>query len=471
MTMDLMNKRMNADIMLDSFLDATGECVIFVDQNGYIEVLSKAYAEFLQVDQQEAIGKHVTEVIENTRMHIVLATGQPELTQPQEIRGVKMIASRIPIFRNGEVVGAFGRVLFKDFHEVQDLYDKLTSMEEELSLYKSSLMEQHRTLFTIDDIITKDPGMHTLKEQIVRAARTSSNVLILGESGTGKELFAHAIHQCSRRNQYPFVSLNCGSIPSELLETELFGYTAGAFTGANPDGKIGLIQVADKGTFFLDEVAELPIGLQVKLLRFLQSREIKRLGSTTMEQADVRIIAATNKNLMEMVGRGAFREDLYYRLNVVAFQIPPLRKRPADIPLLAGFLAGKIGKREGIRDIEISDESIRCLKRYDWPGNVRELENMLENAINFMQADRIIRKEQLPPRLVRAGRDAEGEDFMKGSDQSLKSAMESFEKALIRNMLNSHGYNKSKVASILGVSRTTLYDKLDRYDIQNPRRL
>ncbi|MDL2325056.1 sigma 54-interacting transcriptional regulator [Ruminococcaceae bacterium OttesenSCG-928-A16] len=461
----LRNGMLDIEAILDTFLNSTGECIIFVDRGGYIEVLSKAYADFLRVDQKEAIGKHVTEVVENTRLPVVLKTGKAELAQPHIIRGANMIASRIPLYKNGEIIGAFGRVLFKDIDDLRDLYEKIEDMEKELSSYKKSFSENHRPHFSTEDIITQDPQMLALIQMISRVSNTYSNVLILGESGTGKELFAHAVHHASRRRHQPFLTLNCGAIPQDLLESELFGYLHGAFTGARREGKIGLLKAADGGTIFLDEIGELPLPLQVKLLRFLQSREVTRLGSNTTEKVDVRVIAATNRNLQHMLESGEFRADLYYRLNVVVFDIPPLRKRRGDIPLLARYLIEKISRREHLRDVELSDAANAFLRRYSWPGNVRELENVLESAINFMGPDKIIQPEQLPPRVTGYGGLGAEENF--SPPQNLKDSLDMYEKQLVLNALRNHRYNKTKAAVALQISRTSLYEKMEKHNISD----
>lgn len=208
----------------------------------------------------------------------------------------------------------------------------------------------------------------------------------MGESGTGKELFAHSIHAGSMRRKAPFVCVNCGSIPEQLIESELFGYEEGAFTGARKGGKIGLFPAAHGGTIFLDEIGELPLPMQVRLLRVLQDREIQRVGSNVREKVNVRVVAATNRNLYQMVKKGEFRSDLYYRLNVVTLHLPLLRERKEDLPLLIRMILSKISKKENLGAIEISREAMDHLLRYDWPGNVRELENVLERAVNFTDA-------------------------------------------------------------------------------------
>lgn len=437
-----------ASPLLNTVMEATNDAIVYVNKDGYIEILSKPYAEFLGVDREAAIGKHVREVIENTRMDIVIETGISEIAQVQEIKGKKMIATRIPVFVNDKVVGAVGKVLFKDVDELNSLYMKINKIEKELNLYKDEFKKVNKAKYALDSIISISKSMESLKELTKRAAKTNSNVLILGESGTGKELFAHAIHNNSRRIDAPFIKVNCGAIPYELLESELFGYEEGSFTGARKGGKIGKFKAADGGTIFLDEIGDLPMNMQVKLLRVLQDKEIERIGSNFSEKIDVRVIAATNKDLEKMVSEGMFRLDLYYRLNVVSIKIPPLRERKEDIPILSRHLVDKISRGENIRVDKISDNTLEYLKNYDWPGNVRELENILERAINFLEEETIIKPEHLPSKITGMTRNKQ----MK----SLKSILEEVEKqSIIDSLIISNG-NKTLAANALDISRTKI---------------
>jgi transcriptional regulator with PAS, ATPase and Fis domain len=444
--------------LLNTVMDAVNDCLIFVNNDGRIEMLSKAYADFLNVPREEAIGKHVRQIIENTRMDIVTKTGKAEIAQVQEIHGRKMIATRIPVFVGGKVAGAVGKVLFRDVDELNALYTKINKIEKELNLYRDEFKKANKAKYALDSIIGDSAVMVQLKEITKKVANTNSNVLILGESGTGKELFAHAIHNNSKRSGAPFIKVNCGAIPNELLESELFGYEEGAFTGAKKGGKIGKFKVADTGTIFLDEIADLPMNMQVKLLRVLQDREIERIGATTSEKVDVRVIAATNKSLEDMVSEGLFRLDLYYRLNVVNIRIPPLRERKNDIPILAQHLIEKISKNENVPVKAISQSTLEYLKSYEWPGNVRELENILERAINFLEDEVIIEPKHLPAKIT-------GTKNMEFT-RSLKETLENVEKDTIINSLILSGGNKTEAADLLGISRTSLYEKLTRYKIE-----
>jgi transcriptional regulator with PAS, ATPase and Fis domain len=447
-----------ASSLLSIIMDAINDCIVYVNKDGIVEMLSRAYAEFLSVDRDWAIGRHVRDVIENTRMDIVTKTGKPEIAQVQEINGRNMIATRIPIFVNGKVVGAVGKVLFRDVDELNTLYLRINNIQKELNLYRDEFKKANKASYALDSIIGESPGMKQLKDIVKKVGNTNSNVLILGESGTGKELFAHAIHNNSKRVDAPFIKVNCSAIPFELLESELFGYEEGSFTGARKGGKIGKFKAADGGTIFLDEIGELPMSMQAKLLRVLQDREIEKIGSNISEKVDVRVIAATNKNLENMVNEGQFRLDLFYRLNVVNIRVPSLRERREDIPVLAKYLMEKISEKEGIRVDGISFKALDFLKNYDWPGNVRELENTLERAINFMDDETRILAKHLPPKITGIS----SYDSMR----TLKETLEEIEKDVILNRLILAKGNKSEAAETLGISRTSLYDKLTKYNIE-----
>ena len=449
----------DADCVIDAMMSADEELLVIVNERGYIEKLSRAYAEFLGVDVCNALGRHITEVIENTRLDIIINTGIAEIGDFQTINGEKMIASRIPVLKNGKIIGAFGRVLYRNRKHMQHLYSKIRELEAERTLYEETFDKINTAKYSINDIIGECDLMRDLKDSIQKIARTNSNVLILGESGTGKELFAHSIHDASLRKKAPFVCINCGTIPENLIESELFGYEEGSFTGAKKGGKKGLFHAANGGTVFLDEIGDLPAALQVKLLRVLQNKEIQKIGSSVSEPINIRVIAATNRNLSEMIGNGSFRLDLYYRLNVVTLQIPPLRERKDDLPLLINQIIHRLGKREAIREVTISSDCINVLKNYHWPGNIRELENVLERAVNFVDTDGKIRIKHLPEKIVGTT------SFTMQAVCTMKEAVEQAEKEAIQRALLYNNNAKTKAARQLGISRTTLYEKMEKYSI------
>ncbi|MDO4546279.1 MAG: sigma 54-interacting transcriptional regulator [Bacillota bacterium] len=312
--------------------------------------------------------------------------------------------------------------------------------------------------YSLENIIGDSNEIKELKEILRKSAKGNSNVLITGESGTGKEFFAHAFHLESGRKDGPFISVNCAAIPGELLESEFFGYEEGAFTGAVKGGKTGVFQAANGGTLFLDEIGDLPINMQAKILRVLQERAIQKVGSYQKEPIDIRIVAATNKDLKSMRSAGLFREDLYFRLNVIHIKIPPLRERREDIPVLSLHL---IKKYEDVEDIEITGISANAMEafmRYDWPGNVRELEHVIERAANFLEEDKVIDLHHLPKRIT--GRSQHLHNM------SLKEYMEQTEKKILVETLLANNGNKSAVAKELKISRTSLYEKLHKYGLE-----
>jgi len=444
---------------LDAIIHSTNELVVIINKTGIIEEISDAYAEFLGIKRENALGRNVSEIIENTRLMEVVETGIADIESTQRINGKNMIATRIPINKDGETVGAFGRVLFKDIDDLKKLYEKIDKMKTELNLYKSRFFKLNSAKYNVDSIIGSSKSISQLKTNIKIVAKTNSNVLILGESGTGKELFAHAVHSSSKRDNKPFICINCGSIPEELMESELFGYEEGAFTGAKKGGKIGLFQAANSGTIFLDEIGDLPMSMQVKILRFLQDREIQKVGASVREVVNVRIVAATNKNLEEMVKIGQFRSDLYYRLNVITIKVPPLRERKDDITELSKFLVEKFTAKEDMETRRISDKTLEYLKLYDWPGNIRELENVLERAVNFLGNGLTILPEHLPEILT--GRK---QDF---NTKTLKEITDEVEMNAIRSFLMHHKNNKTETANALGISRTSLYEKMKKHEISD----
>jgi transcriptional regulator with PAS, ATPase and Fis domain len=281
-------------------------------------------------------------------------------------------------------------------------------------------------------------------------------VLITGESGTGKEVFANVIHEMSNRRDNNFIKINCAAIPENILESELFGYEDGAFTGARRGGKIGKFELADQGTIFLDEIGDMSFDMQAKLLRVLQEKEIERVGGNTVKKINVRIIAATNQNLQEKIKRGEFREDLYYRLNVIALELPPLRERVEDIPLLCEYFLKKYNDKFGIYIEKIDDEAMDCLKKYSWPGNIRELENAIERAYNLIDGN-VIKLKHLPEKIVSNNR-----PLCVGS---LNKTLNEIEKQRIIDALKASGGNKSKAAKMLGINRAGLYQKLKKHGI------
>lgn len=312
-------------------------------------------------------------------------------------------------------------------------------------------------------IIGSSPGIVAARDMAGRAARGDSDVLLLGETGTGKEVFARAIHEASRRARAPFVVVNCAAVPETLMESEFFGYDDGAFTGAHKNGKPGKFELASGGTIFLDEVGDMPLVLQAKVLRAIQERTIERLGGTREVPVDVRVMAATNKNLKEMVAEKRFREDLYYRLDVITLAIPPLRERPEDIPQLVDYLLRRLNHVCHTSVTGVHPSVMDAFLKYPWPGNVREMENVLERALNLTDGDEV-HPEHLAAHIWRHSQHHWG-GRTEGSSENLGHLLANHERELLLSALKACSNNRSRAARLLGISRSGLYKKLARHGI------
>lgn len=444
---------------LENIFEHAYDGVMVVDQKGIITRITQAYCRFLKVKQEDAIGKHCTVVLPNSRMHIVAQTGVAEVGEPMSIQGKEALVMRLPLVENGVLVGAVGKVMFRDVQELRTLTEKLDLLENKIKFYEKELQQYQKHRYTFNTIMGSSLAILRAKALAEKAASGKSTVLLLGESGTGKELFAHAIHGASSRRNNAFVRVNCGAIPAELLESELFGYEEGAFTGAKKGGKIGKFEAANGGTIFLDELGDLPLAMQAKVLRVLQEKEVERVGSNQIQRLDIRVIAATHRDLEKMVASGEFRRDLYYRLNVFTINIPPLREREGDIPFLSNYLLAKIEREMGTAS-RVLDKRVKDLfDLYSWPGNVRELQNALERASNVAEGRRIFIRD-LPLYL----QDLEGGKQLKAL-QPLALEIAETERSAISKALELTSGNKAKAAEILGIHRTNLYRKMEKYEI------
>lgn len=451
---------------LESLLDTIFDCIIVVDKDGRITMLNQAYQEMLGVTEEQIIGRHVTEVLENSRMHIVAQTGKAEICELWRVRGQDCVVTRKPIFKDGEVVGAVGKIVFRDIQDLKLLARKISTLQSELEYYKEELRKVQGGSYTMESIIGNSERMMWLKAISAKAAKGSSTILIQGESGTGKEVFAQAIHSASSRCHGPFIKINCAALPENLLESELFGYDEGAFSGARKGGKPGKFELASGGTIFLDEIGDMSLSMQAKLLRVLQEKEIDRIGGTKTVKIDVRVITATNRDIEDMVEKGLFRKDLYYRINIVTLFIPPLRERKEDISLLSKALLDRINNRVQHLVEGVSLEALTLLMEYDWPGNVRELENVLERAVNLIDDEAYIMPEHLPPAFKKMRFFIEKEPI--DNPRYLAGIVAETEKQAIYRALETAGGNRSKAAQILGIQRSAFYQKLQKYGILKP---
>ena len=439
---------------------------IVTDAEGYVLYFNKPYGEFLGVDPEAQIGRYTTDVLENSRMHMVAKTGKPEINVTHRLKGQDMVVQRIPIRKDGKVIAVYGQVMFKDVSDVSKLARKLCLLESKVKLYEEELASLRSTRYTFDSIVGSSTVLMNLKKEAVKAAASDFPILITGESGTGKEMFAQAIHNASRHRIYPWVSINCAAIPKDLLESELFGYEKGAFTGASPQGKLGKLELGNRGTVFLDEIGDLPFEMQPKLLRVLEEKVLERVGGTSPVPSDFRLIAASNHNLESMVQEGKFRKDLFYRLNVIRLHVPPLRERKEDIIPISTYLLEEMaqnscmGSPSPFPKIRMDAHAQEALINYDWPGNVRELHNVLSRATCFLEQDAITIYDL--PFSLRYNQKAPSDSI----NYSLDNVRSCAERESILQALQKANNSKTKAAEMLGIHRTLLYKKMRKYRIE-----
>ncbi|WP_245799303.1 sigma-54 interaction domain-containing protein [Virgibacillus siamensis] len=442
--------------VVKSFFDRVYDGVVIVDCDGIIQYMNSKYCEFLQVNETDVIDTHVDMVIDNTRMHIVAKTGKEEINDLQFLQGDYVVANRIPIHDNGKLIGAIGTVVFDDLEKWQKMNVHIKKLLSELEFYRKEWNETNGAHYSLQDLVGISPEIDRLKEQVVKLAGGNISVFIRGESGTGKELISHSIHQLSNRSRKQFVKVNCSSIPEHLLESELFGYVEGAFTGAKKGGKMGKFKFADGGTIFLDEIGDMSEYMQVKLLRVLQEKEYEPVGALYSEKVDVRVITATNRPIEKMIERGEFREDLFYRINAAQLILPPLRERREDLNILARHFLKKVTARMNKRVGKIEKDALALINNYHWPGNIRELENAIEVAVHLCEGDTIDVK-SLPAYLKN--------DVSSGKNNTLKQQLDEKERQIIEEALKQHQYDKLKTAESLGIGKSSLYDKINRHKI------
>ena len=428
---------------------------IAVDQDANIVWLSDAYRELMGLDaNQPVVGEPVTSILPTSYMPRVVKSGKPTFVDLMQINGRWCVVTRLPL-RNAdnEILGAVGFVFYDDLDSIQPLFDKFARLRRKFEHEK--LLRPSK--YALADLIGESEQMRQLRRQAERAAQLDTTILLLGETGTGKELLAQGIHQASPRRQGPFVGINMAALPESLVEAELFGTAPGAYTGAGQRGRTGKVQLADGGTLFLDEIAEMPLAMQAKLLRVLQEREVEALGSNRLEKVDVRVIAATAKDMRQLVDKGEFRADLYYRLNVLPITLPPLRQRSSDIPQLSEHILRQIQHETQLPPLVLSASALQWLQQYAWPGNVRELRNRLERACVMAEGEQIEAadlgaQDDLPtPLPEQSSRPA-----------SLKNRQQKASCEAIFEAIDACHGNKTLAAKQLGIGRATLYEQLKK---------
>ena len=442
------------EALLTAIIDSTHDAISVADDKGRIVLVNKAYTRITGMSPKDVVGKLATvDIAEGSSLHIEVArTRKPIYNARLKVGPARkeVIVNITPLFVKGEFKGSVG--VIHDISEIERLANELEDTRRILRYVKAR--------YNFDDIAGSSPKLKVAIEQAKRVARTRMTVLLRGPSGTGKELFAHAIHNASDRAKNSFVSVNCAALPESILESELFGYREGAFTGAKKGGKRGLLIEADKGTLFLDEIGKMDIAIQSKFLRFLQDKEITPLGSTKPIKLDVRVIAATNLDLERLVEEKKFLADLYYRLNVVPIIIPPLSEHIEDIPEITRVVIMKLNQEYGRMVEDIESDALKILMNYSWPGNVRELENVLgRSMINMEPQERVIKKEHLPELTKPTGTSASVKTGR------LSELIAEYEKQIILETLKKHSGNKTEAAKELGISIRALYYKIEKYGI------
>lgn len=481
--------------VFEELLDMSDDGFLFVDRNGTILNINESYANFLGQPKSKIIGSYVKDIIANTEMMDIMAQNRRDINfvsvilnelelSPNSKEKVSSI-TRSPVKNNsGEIIGSVAQVKFRkqtlfnakeldEFYKIlsdydMDLLNKLKSEKQiaeesdevkrlqlQLEYYKKELKKNKQN--KLDYVIGTSPNFLEAKTKALKAAKNSFSVLITGETGTGKEVIADLIHWVSDRSEHPFIKINCAAIPPELFESELFGYEKGAFTGAVKEGKKGKFELAHKGTILLDEIGDLPLNMQTKLLRVLQDGIIEPIGAVKPVPVDVRIIAATNANLEEMIQKKQFRQDLYYRLNEIRIILPRLAERKSDIIPIAQHVLNKLNW-EFETEVCFSPEVLEYLLNYDWPGNIRELNNVVKSAY-FLVEGNTIEVSHLPDNIVLAQPDTVS------IDNTLEEYLSLCEKKFIIRTLKKNKGNRTKTAKSLGIHRSNLYKKLEKYNI------
>jgi PAS domain S-box-containing protein len=438
-----------------------------VDSETRLLMLNPAFYKIMGFENVPCLGRTTREIVkeglaDNAASIKVVETGKPQTVIINTIAGRQVLSTGVPVFdQNGKIHRIYCNL--RDITELNSLKEKYEQSEKLISKYLIELQEVKKLRTMQSKFIARSKKMKQIMEIAYRVARFDTNVLILGESGVGKDLIARIIHEASQRKETgTFVKINCGAIPGGLLESELFGYTAGAFTGARREGKAGYLEIADKGTLFLDEIGDLPLNLQVKLLSVIHDQEVVRVGDTRAKKVDTRIIAATNRNLETMLRKGEFRDDLYYRLSVVPIRIPPLRERKEEIPFLLAHFLEKYNKKYGLQ-LQLSKEVVDVLCEYKWPGNVRELANLVEHLM-VVTNEPLIKPERLPAKYLSLT-EVNYDDL--SSVKSLKKEKKKFESKLIKAVL-SQSKTYEEAAHKLGISLSTLTRRIRdvKIDIQ-----
>ncbi|HIT87387.1 MAG TPA: sigma 54-interacting transcriptional regulator [Candidatus Coprocola pullicola] len=442
----------------EKIFDSMNDGMYITNAEGLTLKVNQAYEQITGLDSKKLIGKYMTDIVKEGYLSTsitqqVIDSQKPVSVEQQVINGKKVALRGVPIFEDGAIRMVVSFV--RDISVINKIQEELNHSKIIIDQYQKQLNDLQQNTF-----IAESPEFKKVIFLAQKVANVDSTVLILGESGTGKEVVAKQIHEKSSRNKNLFLKINCGAIPEQLLESELFGYEGGAFTGAKKNGHIGIFEMANKGTVFLDEIGDMPLHLQVKLLRVLQEKTITRIGSTKSIAIDTRVIAATNQNIAEMVQNRQFRQDLYYRLNVVSIMIPPLRDRKTDIPPLIDHFVKKINQKYQLHK-KLSPELLKHFMEYDWPGNVRELENMIERILVTSEQDEVGYSPSFLPYAVKEELSETEEEIM-----PLKEAFEKVEYLLLKKAVKKYK-TTYEIANALQISQPSVSRKLKKYKERN----
>lgn len=452
--------KMNEFVPSPNIFDALHEAVLIIDRSGTIVYVNHAFTDIVGVPGMKIIGRKMEEVDPTSACLKVLKGHPPYINKKQLIQyvGVEVLANITPFFVNGKMEGVIN--IFRNVYETISLGNELKRTRGIAKTLQKDLEDNNKMPEAFDKIVGKNIYFRQALALAANVCATEATVMIRGDSGTGKEVVAEAIQKSSLRKDNPFIKVNCASIPENLLESELFGYEEGSFTGAKKGGKKGKFELAHKGTLFLDEVGDMSLTMQAKLLRVLQEKEIERIGGNRTIPVDVRLISATNKDLETMVMKKQFRDDLYYRLNIIPVFLPPLKSRKGDIPLLVEYFLKMYCKEHGKGDLIVSSEVMNILNTHNWPGNIRELKNVIEHAVILCSRD-MITVENLPVFLKKHSDDFVTHEL---SEEALPEQVEQLEKAVISRAIKKYG-NKSEAIKALGISRRSFYLKLKKYEM------
>ena len=453
-------------VLMDALTSNPYVGITIFDKNGSIIFRNMINEDISGMKNSDVIKKHCSIMPYYKELKQVLKKGIPKIGLPYKAaNGCQALIHRIPLQVNNETIGAISITTFNDVREVKALISKYDLLKNRLTSYNLEFGKLRSAKYTFENIIGNNNTILMSKKLAENYAQGRSSVLITGETGTGKELFAHAIHLSSPRKNHPFIRVNCGAIPPGLLESELFGYEAGAFTGAGKDPRIGKFELAHHGTIFLDEISSLSLAMQPKLLSVLQNHEIERIGGNKIINLDFRIISATNKSLTQMAKEGLFRSDLYYRLNVFNLDIPPLRERIDDIKILAKYFLEGLNDEYGFNIERLNPSMLKVLSQWSWPGNVRELQNILERSVQVSNKTEL-KIADLPDYLTNGPALDEIESAGNNKINILKKSKDGIEKKIIERSLTSNNWNKSGTARQLGISRSLLYALIKKYDLK-----